>query len=134
MPTPEQIARVRLLAEKWKEIKPEIVNLNTWHKDTGCGTIACLGGHACLIPEFIEQGFHLDPVDEEPYFHGDYGITACHEFFGAAGMLFATNRHLAGSIFDKQIIESNSNITDHALAAERMRMWLELHDKEIKDN
>lgn len=130
MPTPEQIARVRLLAEKWKEVKPESVDLDKWT----CGSHACLAGHAAQMPEFTKQGFILEkeenPFKEiiaRPTYNGETGTRACVDFFGSGHQLF-------GSAESSPYDFNHENLSDHALAAERMRMWLELHNKEIKDN
>lgn len=34
-------------------------DMQTWGRDTECGTVACAAGHAGLDAWFVEQGFHL---------------------------------------------------------------------------
>lgn len=52
----------------------------------GCGTVACAVGHACLMPEFQDEGLKFD--DDVPCYmtfdRNFYGWFAVEEFFGLA--------------------------------------------------
>lgn len=37
-------------------------NMDVWHEQTECGTVACALGHACEIPSFKKAGLYLHKV------------------------------------------------------------------------
>ncbi len=124
MPTLVQYNRVKLLSEKWKEVKPKTVCLSTYK----CGTLACLVGHAAQMDEFNQEGLY--PNSSGLPVHGAFdGIDACLEFFGDFDILFAGRTD--GS-WDAAILEKhNGNLNDHQLASERMAEWLKFWDGRV---
>lgn len=53
-------------------------------ENTLCGYSACAVGHACLMPEFQEQGLHFSPYAAgrwNPVFDGESGMFAVELFF-----------------------------------------------------
>ena len=65
-----RVGLLRILQRRLREIEktaPRSFDLGTWgsppkpdHREGySCGTVACVAGHAALIPEFIEKGLYL---------------------------------------------------------------------------
>lgn len=46
----------------FNEALPDLVDLdiNDWTAKHPCGTVACIGGAACMYPPFMEEGLRLD--------------------------------------------------------------------------
>lgn len=121
MVTKTQLERVKLLREKWKEVDPARVDLDSWT----CGTHACLAGHAMQMPEFIEQGFEAD-CKGRPSCDGSTGLTACEYFFGEEEIF----RVKGGCEFDYGL---PGNISDYYLALHRLNRFIETHEGETED-
>jgi hypothetical protein len=70
--------------------------LEVWN----CGTSACAVGHACVRPEFIEQGLIWDGDRRDPVFEGRAGWAAVERFFDLEALkaehLFADWRYPTG--------------------------------------
>jgi hypothetical protein len=74
--------------------------------DIACGTTGCAIGHACVIPEFIQEGL----VWEGYPVYGDYEVwDAVHEFFeispSMARTLFSDALYSQGSRGPKDVAE-----------------------------
>jgi hypothetical protein len=71
---------MRTYITKIKQGKPHI---------PGCGTAACAGAWACMIPEFQKAGLHLRPSkisqDLIPALRDLIGLDALEAFFGLKG-------------------------------------------------
>jgi len=75
------IERLQKLADHLRGVPPEAFDLDQW----SCGSVACAVGHACLIPEFAEQGLTLKKSENrnflEPVFGFSEGWDAVSYFF-----------------------------------------------------
>jgi hypothetical protein len=95
-----QKKRLMMLAKHLRRIKPEAFDMLAWYKTpyTGseCGTAACVGGHACLMPAFKRLGLHL----EKPLIgYGRYPKYGTHQDFIALQKFFGLNHFQSRYLF-----------------------------------
>ena len=81
-----------------KNVPKENFHLVRWYREIPtCGTVACAGGHACLIPQFRRAGLRI--LENEPYYRGRTHFGAMMLFFGLtfnqAVFLFAPGSYSA---------------------------------------
>lgn len=69
--------RLTTLAKHLRTVPPENLDMSNWT----CGTAACAVGHACMMPEFNEQGLNLLAYHRTPNYAGESGWGAVEAFF-----------------------------------------------------
>lgn len=79
------LRRLRELAEiVVPAINPEKLDMRVYMYT--CGTVGCIAGHAACYPPFVEEGLHLEDINNWEYkaicFETETGASAVEEFFG----------------------------------------------------
>jgi len=79
------IERLQTLRDVIAATPDEAVELDRWQRESPmCGTIACVLGWACAVPEFKAEGLHLAPTstfDKAPWYDGACEYLAGAKFF-----------------------------------------------------
>ena len=105
----------------------DLLDLNTFQRETGCDTLHCTLGLACLMPYFNEQGLCADTFGA-PVVDGNFytNIHSFDELFGegAYGKLFTPAGY---GMRDEQLGYVLQSMTDKELALKRLDAEIDRH-------